>query len=146
MKRIVTRSTAFLSALALYLILAGGTYAAMSDQQLVDTRVAAMKQNGQILRGAKRLKGDEAVKAASTILKNFQSFPGLFREGSITPDSRATLKIWENWADFTKRMKAEEASAKAMLDAAKAGKTDAYEAAIDKLKSRCSSCHLTYGR
>ena len=146
MKRIVTRSTALLSALALCLILAGGTLAAMSDQQLVETRVAAMKQNGQILRGAKRLKGDEAVKAASTILKNFQSFPGLFREGSITPDSRATPKIWENWADFTKRMKAEEASAKAMLDAAKAGKTAAYEAAIDKLKSRCSSCHLTYGR
>ena len=144
--RFVSRTTALLGAFTLCLMLAGGTFAAMSDQQLVDTRVAAMKQNGQILRGAKRLKGDEAVKAANTILKNFQSFPGLFREGSITPDSRATPKIWENWADFTKRMKAEEASAKAMLDAAKTGKTDAYEAAIDKLKSRCSSCHLTYGR
>jgi cytochrome c556 len=144
--RFVSRTTALVGALSVCLILVGGTYAAMTDQQLVDTRVAAMKQNGQILRGAKRLQGDEAVKAANTILKNFQSFPGLFREGSITPDSRATPKIWENWADFTKRMKAEEASAKAMLDAAKAGKTEAYEAAIDKLKSRCSSCHLTYGR
>jgi len=144
--RLIARTTAVLSALALCLLLVGGTLAAMTDQQLVDTRVAAMKQNGQILRGAKRLKGDEAVKAATTVLKNFQSFPGLFREGSITPDSRATPKIWENWADFTKRMKAQEASAKAMLDAAKAGKTDAYEAAIAKLTSRCSSCHLTYGR
>ena len=77
---------------------------------------------------------------------SYQHAYNVLRQSSITPDSRATPKIWENWADFTKRMKAEEASAKAMLDAAKAGKTDAYEAAIDKLKSRCSSCHLTYGR
>jgi cytochrome c556 len=134
--------------IALFLALgcAGITAAAMTDQQLVDTRVAAMKQNGQIIRSARNLSGDKAVQAASTVLKNFKAFPGLFREGSLTPDSRATDKIWANWADFLKRMKAEEASAEAMLAAAKAGDTDKYEAAIEKLRSRCSSCHLTYAR
>jgi cytochrome c556 len=140
MKRFAAMGMALLLALAF----AGIAVAAMTDQQLVDTRVAAMKQNGQIIRSAKTLSGDKAVQAASTVLKNFKAFPGLFREGSLTPDSRATDKIWANWADFLKRMKAQEASAEAMLAAAKAGDTDKYEAAIEKLRSRCSSCHLTY--
>ncbi|MEO6012770.1 MAG: cytochrome c [Devosia sp.] len=135
----------FVAVLAMTLVFAGSVPAAtMSDEQLVQTRTAAMKQNGQILRGAKNLSGAKAVDAANTVLKNFTSFPGLFREGSITPNSRATPKIWQNWADFTKRMAAEKASAQAMLVAAKAGKTADYQAAIDALKGRCSSCHLTY--
>ena len=36
--------------------------------------------------------------------------------------------------------------ANAMLAAAKAGDKDAYADAIEALKRRCSSCHLTYGR
>jgi cytochrome c556 len=130
------------------LVLAAGTApaATMSNEQLVATRVAMMKENGRILRGAKRLEGAEAVAAANTVLKNFTRFPSLFPEGSLTPDSRATPKIWQNWADFTKRMAEEKANAQAMLAAAKAGDQDKYEAAISALTRRCSSCHLAYGR
>ena len=145
MKRIVAPAMALLGVLTFYAMFAGGAPAA-TVQQLVDTRVAAMKQNGQITRSAKNLSGDRAVQAATTVLRNFKAFPGLFPEGSLTPDSRATDKIWKNWADFLKRMKAEEASAQDMLAAAKAGDSQKYEAAIDKLRSRCSSCHLTYAR
>lgn len=145
MKRFIASASALLAVLALSLVFAG-TAPAATVQQLVDARVAAMKQNGQIIRSAKNLKGDKAVQAATTVLKNFKAFPGLFPEGSLTPDSRATDKIWKNWADFLKRMKAEEASAQDMLSAAKAGDQAKYEAAIDKLRSRCSSCHLTYAR
>jgi hypothetical protein len=60
----------------------------MSDAQLVDARRAAMKEDGSILKGAKS--------AAVEILKNFTTFQSLFRPNSITPDSRATSKIWES--------------------------------------------------
>ena len=120
--------------------------AAMSDAQLVAARQAAMKEDGRILKGAKALSGDAAVAAAEEILKNFTNFPSLFRPNSITPDSRATSKIWENWGDFTARLNAEKANAQAMLAAAKSGDKKAYEAAISALKKPCSDCHLTYAR
>ena len=120
--------------------------ASMTDAQLVAARQAAMKQDGAILKSAKGLSGDAAVQAATTILKNFSNFPSLFRPNSITPDSRATAKIWENWADFTARLDAEKANAQAMLTAAKAGDKKAYETAISALKRPCSDCHLSYAR
>lgn len=120
--------------------------ASMTDAQLVAARVSAMKQDGQILRGAKTLTGDAAVKAAATILRNFSNFPTLFRQGSITPDSRALPAIWENWGDFTGRLAAEKANAQAMLAAAKSGDKKGYLAAIEALKAPCSNCHLTYAR
>lgn len=120
--------------------------AAMTDAQLVATRQAAMKEDAKILKGAKSLSGDAAVAAATEILKNFTDFPSLFRPNSITPDSKATSKIWENWGDFIARLNAEKANAQAMLAAAKAGDKKAYEAAISALKRPCSDCHLTYGK
>lgn len=120
--------------------------AAMSDAQLVAARQAAMKEDGRILKGAKSLSGDAAVAAAEEILKNFTNFPSLFPPNSITPDSRATTRIWENWGDFTARLSAEKANAQTMLAAAKSGDKKAYEAAISALKKPCSDCHLTYAR
>ena len=140
-------ATVTLAAILAVAALAGTAPAAgPSDAQLVQARVAAMKENGKILKGAKELTGAAAVSAATTILKNFSSFPSLFRKGSITPDSRATAAIWENWADFSGRLSAEKANASAMLAAAKAGDREAYLAAIEALKKPCSSCHLTYAR
>jgi cytochrome c556 len=120
--------------------------ASMSNDQLVAARVAAMKEDGQILRGAGKLSGDAAVKAATTILKNFTNFPSLFKQGSITPDSRALPAIWENWGDFTARLAAEKANAQAMLKAAKADDTKSYQAAVAALKAPCSDCHVKYAR
>ena len=145
----LTRLTASVTLAAIVAVAAlSGTVTASgtSDAQLVETRVAAMKENGKVLKGAKELTGAAAVDAATTILRNFSSFPSLFRKGSITPDSRATAGIWENWADFSARMSAEKANASAMLAAAKAGDRNAYVAAIEALKKPCSSCHLTYAR
>jgi cytochrome c556 len=144
--RILSGLTALLAALLAVAVFSGTAPAASSDADLVKARIAAMKQNGMILRGAKSLSGDKAVAAAETVLKNFRAFPGLFREGSITPDSRATEKIWQNWADFTKRLKAEERNAEAMLAAARAGDEDAYVEAIEDLTGPCSNCHLAYAR
>ena len=145
-----TRLAAFLGAALIVAaaVLAGAApvVAAMTDAQLVATRVAAMKQDGMLLRGAKSLTGQEAIDAAATILKNFTNFPALFRPGSITADSRALPAIWENWGDFTARLAAEKANAAAMLAAAKAGNKKAYLASIEALKRPCSNCHLAYAR
>jgi cytochrome c556 len=134
--------------LAIVLVLgsAGFASADMTDAQLVAARVAAMKEDARILKRARSLSGDAAVAAASEILKNFSNFPSLFRPNSITPDSRATPRIWENWGDFTARLNAEKANAQAMLAAARAGDKKAYDAAISALKKPCSDCHLTYAR
>ena len=43
--------------------------ASMTDAQLVAARVAALKEDGQILTGAKNLKGPAAVQAAKGISK-----------------------------------------------------------------------------
>jgi cytochrome c556 len=133
-------------ALLALLVIEVASAAAMTDAQLVAARQAAMKEDGAILKRAKSLSGDAAVAAATTILRNFTNFPGLFRPNSITPDSRATAKIWQNWPDFTARLSAEKANAQAMLTAAKAGDKKGYEAAINTLKRPCSDCHLAYAR
>jgi cytochrome c556 len=133
-------------ALLALLVIEVASAASMTDAQLVAARQAAMKEDGAILKRAKSLSGDAAVAAATTILRNFTNFPGLFRPNSITPDSRATAKIWQNWPDFTARLNAEKANAQAMLTAAKAGDKKGYEAAINALKRPCSDCHLAYAR
>src|SRR5690349_4465832 len=77
--------------------------ATMTNDQLVEARQAAMKQNGMTLKGAGDLSGDQAVAAATTLLQNFTNLPDLFKEGSITDKSKAQPNIWENWDDFRAR-------------------------------------------
>jgi len=82
-----------------FTLLSGAVLAAsMTNDQLVAARVAAMKQDGMVLRGAKSLSGQAAIDAATIVIKNFTKFPSLFPPGSITAKSRATEKIWQNWA------------------------------------------------
>jgi cytochrome c556 len=118
--------------------------ATMTNDQLVEARKNAMMQNGQALRGAGSLTGEQAVAAATTILQNFTNFPGLFKEGSITGSSKATPAIWENWADFEARIKAGSDAAAAMLAAAQSGDTAAYGAAIQAIGGTCGGCHMAY--
>lgn len=118
--------------------------ATMTNDQLVEARQAAMKQDGMALRGAAKLAGDEAVAAATLLLQNFTNLPALFKEGSITDKSGARPAIWENWEDFKARFDADAASAARMLAAAKSGDTATYTAAIDEIGQSCGACHMTY--
>jgi cytochrome c556 len=88
--------------------------------------------------------GDDAVAAATILLQNFTNFPALFREGSTSPNSDALPAIWENWDDFKGRMDADAAAALKALDAAKAGDTAAYGAALQEIGGSCGGCHQTY--
>ena len=75
--------------------------AARTARWLVDARQNAMREDGKLLRGAGRLTGDDAVKAAETLVTNFTNFPALFPQGSIVSDSKALPSIWEHWDTFT---------------------------------------------
>ena len=118
--------------------------ATMTNDQLVDARQAAMKQNGMALKGAGDLSGEQAVAAATTLLQNFTNLPDLFKEGSITDKSKAQPNIWENWDDFRARFDHDAESAARMLTAATSGDTAGYQAAIKEIGESCGSCHMTY--
>lgn len=118
--------------------------AAMTNEQLVDARQNAMKQNGGILRGAGGLTGAEAVTAATTLLQNFTNLPALFKEGSATDKSKALPAVWANWEDFKARFDHDVELATAMLTAAQSGDTAAYGAAVQGIGESCGGCHMTY--
>ena len=118
--------------------------AAMTNEQLVEAREAAMKQNGMLLRGAAGLSGADAVAAATTLLQNFTNLPALFREGSITPKSKALPLIWENWDEFKSIFDADVAASKLMLAAAQSGDAAGYSAAIQEINNSCRTCHSKF--
>jgi cytochrome c556 len=118
--------------------------ATMTNEQLVEARQAAMKQNGMTLRGAASLSGEQAVAAATTLLQNFTNFPDLFKEGSITDKSKALPAIWENWDDFRARFDHDAEAAAKMLAAAQSGDTGAYTAAVQEIGESCGGCHMVY--
>ena len=118
--------------------------AAMTPEQLVDARQAAMKEDGGILRGAKDLSGAEAVAAADTLIRNFTNFPALFAEGSIVGDSKALPVIWEDWDGFTAIFATALQGAKDMRAAAEAGDAAAYAAALQTIGGTCGQCHQNY--
>src|SRR5690606_27193390 len=118
--------------------------AGMTNEQLVEARETAMKQNGMALRGADRLSGEQAVAAATVLLQNFTNFPALFREGSIVGQSKALPSIWENWDDFKGRFDHDAEAAARMLAAAQSGDTAAYSVAIREIGESCGGCHMTY--
>lgn len=118
--------------------------AAMTSDELVAARQAAMKQNGMTLRGAAQLSGADAVAVATTLLQNFTNLPALFKEGSVTDKSKALPAVWENWDDFKGRFDADAATAQLMLAAAMAGDTAGYVAAVDEIGKSCGGCHMTY--
>jgi cytochrome c556 len=118
--------------------------AAMTPEQLVEARQAAMKEDGGVLRGAKDLTGSEATAAADVLIKNFTNLPAMFPEGSIVGDSRALPVIWEEFDAFTAIFGKALQGAKDMRAAAEAGDATAYVAALDVVGGVCGECHQQY--
>jgi len=118
--------------------------AGMTNDQLVEARQSAMKQNGMTLRGPASLTGEQAVAAATTVLQNFANLPALFREGSGTDKSKALPAVWQNWDDFKGRFDHDAEVAARMLAAAQSGDTAGYTAAIQEIGDSCGACHMTY--
>lgn len=125
-------------------VMADPAIASMSPEQLVESRVAAMKQNGGILRGAGALTGAEAVAAADTLIQNYTNFKVMFPEGSAVGNSEALPAIWENKDAFLAIFDKGITAAQEMKAAAEAGNADAYGAALKALGGTCGECHQQF--
>jgi cytochrome c556 len=117
---------------------------AMSPEELLAARRAAMREDGGILRNSAALTGADAVAAAEALVRNFTNFPHLFREGSIVGDSKALPAIWENWDTFTGIFAQARAASEAALVAAQANDTAAFQAALQPLGPLCGQCHQQF--
>jgi cytochrome c556 len=141
--RTVVRAAVVGAALAL-----GAATAAVSAGSPMDERQATMKQVGQAMKESAAINSPttfDATKAKTlmdTVGAAAKKLHGLYPPGSgADPKSAADPKIWENKADFDKRL------TEMGTLAAAAGKTtsaDTFKPAFSALGATCKSCHDIY--
>ena len=115
-----------------------------TPEEAVETRQALMRTNGQTLRSAGDLTGEEAVAAMQTLVSDYTNMPALFPEGSIVGDSKALPAIWENWEEFNAIIEAGQQAATDGLVAAETGDAAAYAAALKTIGGTCGQCHQQF--
>jgi len=115
-----------------------------TPEQAVEMRQQLMRTNGQTLKSAGALTGQEAVAAMQTLVSDYTNMPALFPEGSIVGDSKALPVIWENWEEFTAIIEAGQQAATDGLVAAEAGDAAAYAAALKTIGGTCGQCHQQF--
>jgi cytochrome c556 len=114
----------------------------------MEDRQATMKAVGQSMKegaGINSPAGFDAAKAKSlmdSVAANAKKLKGLYPAGSgADPKSAADPKIWENKADFDKRLSEMGAAATA---AGKATSAETFKPAYVALGATCKSCHDIY--
>lgn len=144
-----------ISALALAGLMTLGVVAAMAQEsftppatpeEAVTMRKDIMRENGQQLRTAGNLAGAEAVATMQTLYDNYAHLPVLFPEGSTMGDSKALPAVWERWDEFVAIANATRDHAATGLEAAKAGDTAGYTAALQAIGASCNQCHQVFRR
>lgn len=123
--------------------------AASDKQQIVDQRVAAMKQMGGKVNEAFQLSGTDAAGARAKLAEAItlaQAIPSRFPAGTADGDpdvkTRALPKIWSDSAGFQKAADGLVAALQA-VDAKLAANADT-KTAFDDARKACGSCHETY--
>jgi cytochrome c556 len=125
------------------------TCVAASAGNPMEERQATMKQVGQTMKEAAAFTSAQTpfdtakVKALMDgVASNAKKLHGLYPAGSGTdPKSEAAPKIWENKADFDKRLTEMSTLAAA---AGKTTGTDSFKPAFSALGGACKSCHDIY--
>jgi cytochrome c556 len=142
----MTRSRTLLLTAVAALALAGVAVAAGNP---AEERQAAMKQVGQTMKEGSAFTSAatpfDAAKVKSLmdgVAGAAKKLHGLYPKGSDTdPKSAADPKIWENKADFDKRLTEMGTLATA---AGKTTSTDTFKPAFSALGATCKSCHDLY--
>jgi len=122
---------------------------AVSAGNPVEERQATMKQVGQTMKeGSAFTSAQTPFDAAKvkglmdTVAGDAKKLKGLYPAGSgADPKTSADPKVWENKADFEKRLGEMGTLAGA---AAKAKDTDGFKPAFKALGETCKSCHDVY--
>jgi cytochrome c556 len=130
--------------------------AAMMGMEAVKARQDAMKSMGKdmkviqgFVKDGKGTAADVAVKAAA-IAATAKGLPPLFPKGSGRPDmsdkdTRATPKIWTDWAGFEKHADTLVVEAGKLAEVANGGDTKAIAAQFGKVgKEACGGCHKAF--
>ena len=122
--------------------------AAASAGSPVEERQATMKHVGQSMKEASALNSAAGFDAAKVktlmdgVSADAKKLKGLYPANSATdPKTEADPKIWQNRADFDKRL-AEMGSL--AIAAEKAKDADAFKPAFKALGDTCKSCHDVY--
>jgi len=116
----------------------------LTAEEKVETRQAAMKENGGILRDMGSMAAADAVAAADTMIQNFTDLPALFAEGTIVGDSKAQPLVWEEKDAFDAIFAQAKEHAMAIKAAAEAGDTAGIGTAAQALGGLCGQCHNKY--
>lgn len=95
---------------------------------------------GQIPFDAKAF-AKHALRVSNIAGRLIEGFPQGSHEGGMT-DAKA--EIWENWADFEKRMKAMQTQTRTLYQVARGGDEAAIKAQFGKTSQSCKDCHDTY--
>lgn len=123
--------------------------AAASAGTPVEARQAAMKEIGLSMKGAGAYMAPDAAYDAAkvkalmdTMAADAKKLKGLFPANSAAdPKNAADPKVWQNRADFDKRLAALGTAAKA---AAKAKDIDTFKPAFKAVGETCKACHDVY--
>lgn len=118
--------------------------ASMTVDQKVEARRAAMKEDKDLLGGAFKATGKDAVDIANKVLQNFTNFPALFADGATNDQSHALPVIWDEFDKFTAIIDKGKADLVDLRQAATDGDQTKYVASLKALGGVCGECHETY--
>ncbi len=119
-------------------------------QDMVSQRQAYMKSvsrsaktGSDMIKGTIPFDAQKAADAMATIAAGWASYVKLFPPGSDVGETRASPKIWQDFAGFEAKAKKLGDNATAAQKAAANG-ADAFKAAFDEVAKNCVSCHDDY--
>jgi cytochrome c556 len=143
-----TRTLAWAAAAGVCLAL-GGACVALSAGNPVEERQATMKHVGQTMKEATGFTSAQKPYDAAKVKElmdglagDAKKLKGLYPADSASdPKTAADPKVWQNKADFEKRLAEMATLASA---AAKAKDTDSFKAAFKSVGETCKSCHDVY--
>lgn len=119
--------------------------AAMTPEQKVAAREAAMKEDGGLLRTVSKAGATpDAVASIDKVLQNFTNFPALFSDDTRDLKSFALPAVWEQFDDFTGILDEGKADLLSLRQAASAGDDAGFGDALKAVGNACGQCHQTY--
>jgi cytochrome c556 len=122
---------------------------AVAQQDVIKTRQADMKANGEALKAIDTIiksggNPADVVAPANKIAETAALIPSLFPAGSDQGDTGANKEIWEKFDDFKAKASNLETQAKMLAAAGQAGDLATVRAQFDKVVGTCGECHKPY--
>jgi cytochrome c556 len=136
--------TALVATIAVFVTGVGVAQDFVGQRQAYMKSVArSAKAGSDMMKGSIPFDAQKAADAMATIAAGWASYVKLFPPGSDAGETRASPKIWQDFAGFEAKAKKLGGDAAAAQTAASNG-ADAFKAAFNELAKNCNSCHDDY--